>query len=311
MNTKSIISLSLSTLLYACVGPVVKTIPLDAGIIVLGRAICASLAVSCIMLTAGIHPFRDLSLRHIGLFVVMGLLMSGNWYLYFLAIKVSTVAVAVLALFTYPLITALLEPLLLKGRVQVIDIIGALFVVAGVSLIVPRFTITNTTTQGALLGVVSGMCFAIYSILNRKAVVNNSVRVMMFYQFTTAAIFFTIAGIPAMPVKTDPITILKIILLGAVLTTFAQILFVNTLKYVPASTASIFSSLQPLLTVLLAIVLIHEIPGVRTIIGGSIICTTVVLVTILHLKKKGVSTFRTIDAQTEKTGKVETAPHRL
>ena len=46
--------------------------------------------------------------------ILGGILMGGHWITYFYSLQYSSVAIALLSLFTYPVITAFLEPILFK-----------------------------------------------------------------------------------------------------------------------------------------------------------------------------------------------------
>jgi drug/metabolite transporter (DMT)-like permease len=63
--------------------------------------------------------------------------MAAHWVTYFQAIQVSTVAVGILAR-TYPVMTALAEPLVFGERLRVLDAILALVVFAGVAILCPN-----------------------------------------------------------------------------------------------------------------------------------------------------------------------------
>jgi drug/metabolite transporter (DMT)-like permease len=263
--------------LFSLVGVFVKLIHLPSAGIALGRAVVALIALLGFLMVRRKPLFELRKPADLLPLCLLGVLMSGNWFFYFAAIKASTVAVAVISLFTYPLITALIEPALLRQRCRIVDCVGAVVIVAGVMLVVPRFRITDSTALGALFGVISALSLALCNVLNKKLVVRYSSIEMMAYQFMVAAILF----LPALPALMKPIPaveVLYLVLLGAVLTTFSLFLFINSFRYLAASTAGILTSLQPFITVGFAYLLLQEIPTIRTILGGLIICSTVVLV---------------------------------
>lgn len=59
--------------------------------------------------------------------LITGFLMGAHWVAYFYALKLSSVAIGMLSLFTYPVLTAFLEPLMLKTKFQRIHLLLALF----------------------------------------------------------------------------------------------------------------------------------------------------------------------------------------
>lgn len=286
MYSRTIAALAIATVLFSLVGVFVKLIHLPSSGIALGRAVTALIALLGFLAIRRKPLFSLRKPTDLLPLCLLGVLMSGNWFFYFAAIKASTVAVAVISLFTYPLITALIEPVLLRQRFRIIDCIGAAAVIAGVMLVVPRFRITDSTALGALFGMISAISLALCNVLNKKLVVRYSSIEMMAYQFLVATILF----LPAGPALMKPIPIVEVMylaLLGAALTTFSLFLFINSFKYLAASTTGIFTSLQPFITVGFAYVLLHEVPTIRTIIGGLIICSTVVLVGV-QAKKQNI-----------------------
>jgi drug/metabolite transporter (DMT)-like permease len=277
MFSRTTAALAVATVLFSLVGVFVKLIHLPSAGIALGRAVVALIALLGFLMVRRRPLFALRKPADLLPLCLLGVLMAGNWFFYFAAIKASTVAVAVISLFTYPLITALIEPVLLRQRYRIVDCVGAVVIVAGVMLVVPRFSITDSTALGALFGVISALSLALCNVVNKKLVVRYSSIEMMAYQFMVAAILF----LPAFPALMKPMPVVEVVylaLLGAVLTTFSLFLFINSFKYLAASTAGILTSLQPFITVGFAYLLLNEIPTIRTILGGLIICSTVVLV---------------------------------
>ena len=79
--------------------------------------------------------------------VVGGLLLGAHWITYFYALQLSNVAIGVISMFTFPIITTLLEPLLLKTKFQSIHLLLAIMVFIGIYLLVPEFDLNNKYVQ--------------------------------------------------------------------------------------------------------------------------------------------------------------------
>ena len=93
---------------------------------------------------------------------------------------------------------------------------------------------------------------------------------MAFYQDFFACIFL----LPF--VLVSPVIITKsdwglLILLGVVFTAFAHTLFIRSMKNIKAQQASIIVSLEPVYGIIFAVLLLSEIPSLRTVIGGILI----------------------------------------
>lgn len=114
--------------------------------------------------------------------ILLGLLLATHWVTYFHAMQVSSVAVGVIALYTFPVITVFLEPMFHGERPHLQDIISALAVLFGIYLLVPEFALEDSTTQGVLWGVFSALLFALRNIIQGRYFSAYPARHALFYQ---------------------------------------------------------------------------------------------------------------------------------
>jgi len=202
--------------------------------------------------------------------LLQGFILAVHWGSFFQAIQVSTVAVGLITFSTFPIFVTFLEPVFFKEKLQPADVVLALVTFTGVVLVVPAFNLDNTTTQGALWGMISGLTFALLSIMNRKYARAYSSLVVAFYQDAAAALFLLpFLFLPA-PAMTLP-DMLRLALLGIVFTGVAHSLFIRGLAHVKAHTASIIASLEPVYGILAATLLLGESPAIRELAGGAVI----------------------------------------
>ncbi len=71
-----------------------------------------------------------------------------------------------------------------------------------------------------------------------------------------------------------------VILLALLTTAIGHTLFIQSLKYFKASTASIIGSSQPVFGIIIAYFFLNEIPNLNTFIGGILILMTVIIESI-------------------------------
>ena len=71
-------------------------------------------------------------------FLISGVFMAAHWVTYFYALKLSNVALGVLSLYTFPILTALLEPLFLKVKFNPIYLFLGLMVLLGLPVLLPE-----------------------------------------------------------------------------------------------------------------------------------------------------------------------------
>ncbi len=209
-------------------------------------------------------------------FLISGVFMTAHWVTYFYALKLSNVALGVLSLYTFPVITALLEPLFLKTKFNPIYIVLGLMVLAGLYILVPEFNLESTQVKGILFGVFSALCYAIRILILKGQVSNYNGTMLMFYQ----TVIITILLLPAMffmDVSGIETQYPYIILLALLTTAIGHSLMLHSLKFFSATTTTIISSLQPIFGIILAFIFLNEIPTMNTFFGGSLILLTVVI----------------------------------
>lgn len=223
--------------------------------------------------------------HHLLKLILGGILMGGHWITYFYSLRYSSVAIALLSLFTYPVITAFLEPMLFKTRFNKIHIALGALVLAGIYFLSPDFDMGNNYFVAVIFGIASAMFYALRNLLMKREVERYNGSALMFYQILVIAIclfpsvFFS--EFEAVYVQWKPLLVL------AILTTcIGHTLFLQSFKNFSITTASIMSSIQPVYGIILGIIFLNEIPSIKIAIGGVLIISAVVIESLLSLKSK-------------------------
>jgi drug/metabolite transporter (DMT)-like permease len=209
--------------------------------------------------------------------MLQGILLAIHWTTFFLAIQISSVAVGLVTFSTFPLFVTFLEPVCFKERLRTRDVFIAGGVFMGVLLVIPEFDMSNNITRGGAFGIVSGFTFALLALVNRRNARISDPLAVAFYQNLFAALFLVF---PVLAVKADfpEMTDLPgLVFLGVVCTALAHTLFVKSLVVIKARTASVIAGLEPVYGILLAFILLDEVPGARTLAGGLVIITATIL----------------------------------
>ncbi len=175
----------------------------------------------------------------------------------------------------------ILEWLLLRRQWTPRKVATALLVTLGLVALVPSFSLQDRTLQGLAWGLVSGFTFALLAVLNRRLVANRRAVDVAFWQNLTAALCllpFAWAS-PAALGAIGARDVALILVLGLVCTALAHTLFIAGLRTISAHTASVIVALEPVYGIALALLLLGEVPGVRTLIGGTLIVGAAFLAT--------------------------------
>src|SRR5437667_7614164 len=223
---RGLVSANIAVVLFGLAGVLGKLSLLPAPLIVFGRAFFAGLVLLAVCW------FRHVSLRPKQsrdgyLLLGQGVLLALHWTAFFQAINVSNVAIGLLSFSSFPLFTAMLEPLLLHQRPSRVQIVAALLILPGIYLLVPSFTLQNQTTLGVMWVVLSGALFTLLSVQNRWLGRTYSSLMISLYQDGIAAVVL----LPALflPVASSLWTLhelLILLMLGIVCTALAHTLFV-------------------------------------------------------------------------------------
>ena len=275
---RSLQEIHVAVFLFGLAGLFGKWLSFSPVIIVLGRVFFASITLILLLWYTGGSLKLEPSKRYFSLFL-LGFLLSVHWISFFQSIQISTVAVGLLSFSCYPVLTAFLEPLFFKEKLTKVNIFYALLCILGIFLIIPRFELENTIYRGVLWGIFSGVTFAVLTILNRKFSQQLSSLLIAFYQdlfatFLLLPFFFIIQP------RLNSRDILLLFLLGVFCTAGAHSLFIKGMRYIKAQTASIINSLEPVYGIILAFLLLHEVPSLRTLLGGAVIFAAVLAVTV-------------------------------
>ncbi|MBY5981290.1 DMT family transporter [Ferrimonas balearica] len=263
------LQLHLAVLLFSGTALFSKLIPLPATEITALRSVLAGLALFTLLGLTG-QRARLLRPRDYGIVIGLGILIGLHWATYFAAMQFSTVAIGMIAFFTYPVMTVLAEPLLARQRPALADLASALIVLLGVALLVPTPSLDSDVTQGVLLGILSAALFTARNLLQRRYFAHYSGAQTMAYQTSVAALMLLpFISVPEGAMATTDWGLL--VLLGIGFTALPHAMLSQSLRSLSAKTVSLVSCMQPLYATVLAALLLSEWPDLKTLMGGGLI----------------------------------------
>ena len=280
----NLIQLNIAVLMWGGTAMFAKGIALSVTDLICLRSLVGATAM-LLFLLAMRSPLRVNHARHYGLMAILGLLLCLHWLTYFQALKVSTAAVAILALHTYPVITALIEPFLFREKLRRSDIALAALVFIGIVVMTPELSLSNSTTQGIALGVVSGLFFMARNLLTRKYVHQYSSSALMFWQMLVTGLVL-VPWLLAGGVSFGPGTGGLLVLLGVVFTALPHTLFSASFKHLSAKTVGIIATLLPFYGAFFGYLIHGETLARRTLIGGLIVLAGIAFETLRSVKTR-------------------------
>ena len=275
---KGMVELHVAVVIMSATALFAKLITLPAREIIALRCVVASLTL---LLFTRLTGTRLSLLRRgdIGWLLLLGLIVAIHWVSFFTAIRLSSVAIAMTAFYSFTVMTVLMEPFFFHERLDPVDLIVALVVFGGIYLAVPGGITGGPVALGAGWAILSGFLYALRNILYRKYLNRYPSSTMMFYQVTVAAIIL----LPLVPPDIDLMTDHRwayLILLGVIFTALAHTLFVDSLRTIKAATAGLMTALEPIYGMIIAAVVLSEIPEIRTVAGGIIVVAAAIFTSI-------------------------------
>ncbi len=208
--------------------------------------------------------------------IIGGVLLGLHWITYFYSLRLSNVAIGMLSLFTYPAITAVLEPIFLKTKILKIHLLLSLLVLIGIYFLVPDFSLESDDFKAVGFGVLSAFCYATRNIILKTKINQYDGTLLMAYQLLVVTLLlspFALYLDTSQVIEYLPATLVLALLTTAI----GHSLFLRSLKHFSTVTASIVSCSQPVYGIIIGMIFLNEYPELTTIIGGSIIIFTVII----------------------------------
>lgn len=206
--------------------------------------------------------------------VALGLFDVGNVVLFFLAMSVTNVAIAVLSHYLAPVLVAIAAPLVLRTSRLRRAIPLTLLALAGLSLVLERSLRSEGAGHpilGALLGAGSAVFYATNVLITKHLGPRFTAEEQLVYH---AALSSTIVAAIALAVGA-PIPALRGALMVAGGSVFAGaiagLLFLRGLKAIRAEHAGILTFLEPITAVVVAWLAHNERPAVGAAAGGAMV----------------------------------------
>ena len=298
-HNKSLIYIQVSIFLFGFSALFAKLINQPPVVITFGRVFFSSVFLFALIKCNKLNLKLDMKKDYL-LMIISGIMLAAHWFCFIQSIQVSTVAIGTITFSTFPLFVSFLEPVFFKEKIRIRTVICSLIMMTGVliiaridhnresnRIIIGIFRRVPTGTRfpsGIIAGLVSSLTYAVLSLLNRYFSAKYKSEIIVFYEQATAAIVLLpfLFAVQIMITKND---LFLLALLGVIFTAVAHGLFIRGLRYVKVSTAGIISGLEAVYAIMLASVILREIPAINEVLGGLIVILTAGYMTLFREKK--------------------------
>lgn len=224
------------------------------------------------------HEHTPLARRSLAHLLVSGALLAGHWGALFWAYRIADVGPVVVAVFTFPLMSSLLEPLAYRQRPQIRQLLFALLGSIGVAVIAwnpENASADSQTGLGIVLGLGSGLCFALRGLSSRHLMnKSNAITIMAVQAFVVALLLSpSLLTVPSSLLTRDQF--LLVALLGVGFTAIPHTLLVWVLGKLSVTTSGIIGSLQVVSAIVFAQALLDEHVSWSVWVGAGLVLSAV------------------------------------
>jgi len=237
-------------------------IDLPAMSIVWWRVLFTSL--SLIFLTGFLKTIKSvppgLRLRYAWIGVLIGL----HWICFYGSVKLSNASICLVCMSTTSLFTSLIEPLLVRTKFSPTDLAFGAIIVPAFLLIV--HSLDTSMTAGIVVGLLSALLAAMFSILNKKYITGADPFTITFLELSSAWVMISlllaalaVSGLYEVrlrPPGWDDWLYLTV--LALLCTTLAHVLSLQALKTLSVFNSNLIINLEPVYGILLAGIILRE-----------------------------------------------------
>ena len=295
MKKLAFLPVLLAGILWGCIGIFVRhytALGLEPMQTVVIRIVIAAALFSLFVLIYDRKLFK-IKLKDLWIFLGSGVISVGVFtYCYFTSMKLSSLSVAAVLLYTAPAFVMLFSLIFFKEKLTVPKVISLILAVLGCAMTTGVIGgQLNVTLAGFLFGLGSGICYALYSIFSRFALNRG------YQPFTITLYTFIFAAIASVAV-TDVRPVWRVVtadwgsagfavLFALVSCVLPYTLYTLGLKYIASSTASIIATVEPVVATVVGAVIFSEPLAVPFgYLGVALVFLSVVLINIKLPSKK-------------------------
>lgn len=207
---------------------------------------------------------RDFAtLRPILQIMACGVLLSVHWVFYYGSIKAANVSIGAVCFALVGFFTAIVEPLVGRHRPSWRELLLGAFSVVGIGLI---FGLDPRYRLGIALGIVSSILYTLFSVACKRVQGASGVSssTMLLYEMIGGGIVLTLAtplyacAFPDVAIIPTSRDVVMLLLFASVFTIAPFLLQLQALRHISAFTVNLTYNLEPVYTILLAMIIFGE-----------------------------------------------------
>ena len=256
---KALLQIHLCVVIWGFTAILGKLITLPAFALVWWRMFLVVAAL--VFIPAFWRGLRRMSLRTVGIFAGIGVVVALHWVTFYGAIKLANASVAATCMGVAPIIMSVVEPWITRKRFDPRELLIGVAAIPGVMLVV------GGTPQGMRLGIAAGvlsaLLVAVFGSLNKRYVELGEPIAVTGLELAAGTIFLTLlalvfgSNVTNLPLPGAHDAVLLVVL-SLACTLFPFALSLVALRNLSAFSAQLAVSLEPVYAVFLAMLLLGE-----------------------------------------------------
>lgn len=240
-----------------------------------------SAAFLFLILLGARRSLLEISLRDIPYFAVLGISgMAMITFTYFYAISKINVAVAILLQYLAPVFIAVFYAFTAPEKLTRTTLVAVTLSVFGCYLAVGAYNVNFLTLnwRGVVVGVLSGLAYAWYTIYGERGMRRYDPRTVVFYSFLFASLFWNLAApFSAFRVSYTAVEWFWIAYIVVFGTAIPYSLYTMGISLIRSTRASVTATLEPIAAAFAAWIFLGEFLDLLQILGGALVIASIII----------------------------------
>ena len=256
---KAFLQLHIAVFLAGFTGILGRLITLNEGMIVWYRMLLT--AATMWILFSLMKKLEKISFIDIFKITGVGFIAAMHWVTFYGSIKYANVSVALVCFSSIGFFTALFEPLILKKKINQVELLLGLITLTGIYII---FHFDTQYKTGIIIGIISAVLASLFPIYNREFLKRINVETMLTWQQTGGFLVlsillpFYLQKFPVEKFIPGPENFGWLLMLSWLCSVIAFQLSSNALKRLSAFTVNLTYNLEPVYGIILAFMVYRE-----------------------------------------------------
>ncbi|MEQ8623648.1 MAG: EamA family transporter [Vicingaceae bacterium] len=192
--------------------------------------------------------------------ILTGFIIAAHWVFFFESIKQANVSVALAALATASLFTALLEPIFFKRKLYGYELFLGGLVILGLYFI---FQFETENSFGIILAIIAAFLASLFTVINGRLIKKYDSTRISFYELGGGVLAITLYFLVVKPQKfpnfeMTGMDLFYLLILAIVCTAFAFVASVKVMEELTPFTVSLSINLEPVYGIVLAYLIFGE-----------------------------------------------------